>query len=178
MPLFSTVHTQPDGSTALSNASATSIALTDTNLEAELIAVKQQKGGTGAKLAIGGNLLLMTPENLEKEAVIITGSQRRSGSDFNDLNFYLGKVDTFVNPYIGSDITDLNGTAGSDTAHYLLARGEHQITLSYEKRPRYTTWDDKDKDAMYTKVKMSLWNGWKSWRATYASKGDGTAYAS
>ncbi len=177
-PLFSVGHTQPDGSTALSNASATGIAFTDNNLETGLIAIKQQKGGTGAKLAVGGNILLQVQEAQEKEAVIVTGSQRRSGSDFNDLNFYLGKVDTFVNPYIGTDITDLNGTAGLDTSWFLLARGEHQITLSYEMRPRYTTWDDKDKDAMYTKVKMSAWNGWKSWRATWASKGDGAAYSS
>jgi hypothetical protein len=177
-PLFSVSHTRPDGGTANSNASATSIAFTEGNLETALIAVKQQKGGTGQKLAIGSNLLLQVQESQEKEAVIITGSQRRSGTTNNDLNFYLGKVDTFVNPYIGSDITDLNGVAGSDTAWSLLARGEHKVTLSYEMRPRFTTWDDEDADAMYTKIKFSCWNGWKSFYGTWGSQGSAAAYSS
>jgi len=178
LPLFSTVHTRPDGGSSQSNASATSIAFTEANLETGMIAIKQQKSGTGAKLALGNNLLLMVQEAQEKEAVIVTASTRRSGTPNNDLNFYLGKVDTFVNPFLGSDTTDLNAVAGLDTSFFLLGRGEHGITLSYEMRPRYTTWDDQDKDAMYTKVKFSAVNGWKWWYATWASKGNAAAYSS
>lgn len=143
-----------------------------------MIAIKQQKGGTGQKLALGSNLLLMVQEAQEKEAVIVTGSQRRSATPNNDLNYYLGKIDSFVNPYIGSDVSDLNAVAGSDTSFFLLGRGEHQVTLSYEMRPRYTSWDDKDEDSMSTKVKFSCWNGWKAWYATWGSQGNAAAYSS
>lgn len=178
LPLCSTVHTRPDGGSTQSNASSTSVAFTEANLETAMIAIKQQKGGTGAKLALGNNLLLQVQESQEKEAVIVTASTRRSGTPNNDLNFYLGKIDTFVNPFIGSDVTDLNGIAGSDTSWFLMGRGEHGVMLSYEMRPRYTSWDDEDKDAMYTKVKWSAVNGWKWWYALWGSPGTGAAYSS
>lgn len=176
--LASTSHTRPDGGTAQSNASATSIAFTEANLETAMMAIKQQKSGTGAKLALGNNLLLMVQEAQEKEAVIVTASTRRSGTPNSDLNFYLGKIDTFINPFMGSDITDLNNVAGTDTLWFLIGRGEHGVMLSYEMRPRYLSWDDTDKNAMYTQVKFSAVNGWKWWYGLWASQGTGAAYSS
>lgn len=176
-PLASSSHTRADGGTAISNTSSTSIPLTDANLETGRINIKQQKGGTGQKLAIGSNLLLMVQEQQEREAVVITGSTRRSGTPNNDLNFYLGLIDTFVNPFIGEDIFDLNGVAGLSTSWFLLARDEHQIIMSYEQRPVFTTWDDEDADTMTTKVKFSALVGWTNPLATYHSKGDNSAYS-
>lgn len=178
-PLASTSHTRPDGGTAISNASATSIPLTEGNLDIGRVAIKQQKAGNGAKIAGGaGNIQLVVPEELEKEAVIITGSTRRSGTANNDLNYYFGRYDVFVHPFIGSDVTDLNGVTGTDTGWHLMARGEHGLTMSYELRPRYDMWDDKDADVMYTKVKWSAWVGWTTWLGTWHSKGDTSAYSS
>jgi len=177
-PLCSVGHTRPDGGTAQSNASSTSIAFTEANLETAMIAIKQQKSGTGAKLALGNNLLLMVQESQEKEAVIVTDSTRRSGTPNNDLNFYLGKIDTFVNPFLGSDITDLNNVAGTDTSWFLLGRGEHGVLLSYETRPKYASWDSQDTNSMYTQVKWSALTGWKWWYGLWGSQGTGAAYSS
>ena len=94
LPLASTVHTSPDGGSTKSNASSTGITLTEPNLETGMIAIKQQQSGAGKKLAIGnGNLVLQAPEALDKEAIIITGSQKRSGVNTNkqnrSINFYV-----------------------------------------------------------------------------------------
>jgi len=86
--VFSTVHTRPDGGSNWSNASSTGITLTEANLETAIIALKQQVTGTGGKLAIGsGQVTLVVPETLEKEAVIITGSTKRSGTPNNEIRY-------------------------------------------------------------------------------------------
>jgi len=125
-----------------------------------------------------GNLILMVPESLDKEAVIITGSQKRSDTTDNDLNWYQGKFAVLVNPFIGSDITDLSGNSGSDTAWYLLAKGVNGLTFIYDQRPIYDSWEDKDKDAFYFKVYFSCKATWKNWIGTWGSKGDGASYSS
>lgn len=178
-PLASVGHTRPDGGTAQSNASATSIALTEPNVETAMIALKQQKGGNGQKLAISNSkLTLMVQEAQEKEAIIIAQSTRRSGIMDNDLNWYLGKINVYVNPWIGSDITDLDGVSGSDTSWALIDMDNHGLVFVYEKRPSYKMWEDDDHDTMYNKVKYSAVAGWKHWYGTWWSKGDASAYAS
>ena len=165
--------------TAQSNASATGVALTETNLETGLIALKQQKGGNGQKLATGNSAItLMVQEAQDKEAIIITGSTRRSGTGNNDLNWYLGKVNVYVNPWIGSDVTSLNSVAGLDTSWHLFDMNSHGLNFVYDLRPSYKMWEDDDRDTMYNKIKFSCVAGWKNWIGTWHSKGDGSAYAS
>ncbi|RLJ02922.1 MAG: hypothetical protein DRP08_04130 [Candidatus Aenigmatarchaeota archaeon] len=179
-PLCSTSHTRPDGGTAQSNASSNSIALNETNLEIAILALRQQLSGTGRKLNIGGgNLVLVVPEALEKEAVIITGSQLRSGTADNDLNWYKGRVNVYVNPWIGSDVTSMaNSVAGSDTAWFLLVQGQHGLKFVWDQKPVYKSWQDNDTDAMYTKVYFSCQYLWAHWYGIWGSKGDGTSYSS
>ena len=115
-----------------------------------MVALKQQKTDTGKKLNIANNITLMVGEQLEKEAVIITGSLKRSGTGNNDLNWYLGKIAVYINPWIGADVTDLDGNAGSDTAWYLFAKGNTGLEFIWEARPSYKTWENEDTD--YIKV--------------------------
>lgn len=178
-PLFSVGHTRPDGGTAWSNASSTGITLTEANLETGVLALKQQVSHTGRKLAIGsGNIVLMVPEALEKEAVIITGSTLRSGTGNNDTNWYKGKFNVYVNPFIGADTTDLDGNTGSDTAWFLLDPTQHGLEFFYEMRPSYKSWENDDADVMYTKVYFSCRPLWSHPRGVWGSKGDGSAYSS
>lgn len=179
LPLMSTLHTRPDGGTAQNNASATGVALTETNLETGLIALKQQKGGNGQKLATGNSAItLMVQEAQDKEAIIITGSTRRSGTGNNDLNWYLGKVNVYINPWFGSDVTSLNSVAGLDTSWLLFDMNSHGLNFVYDLRPSYKMWEDDDRDTMYNKIKFSCVAGWKNWLGTWGSKGDGAAYSS
>ncbi len=178
-PLGSVTHTRPDGGTATSNASSTSIPLTEPNLETGIIAVKQQKSGSGQKLNIGNhNLFVQVQEAQEKEMQIIIGSQKRSGVNTNDMNWYLGKINGYVNPFIGTDFTDIDGNAGSDTAWSLLAKGITGLEFIYDTRPVYKNWQDEDTDTMYTKVYLSCKAIWKHFYGTWFSKGDESAYAS
>lgn len=175
----STVHTRPDGGATQSNASSSGITATETNLETGIIALKQQASGTGRKLAVaGGNLTVMGPEELEKELVIITGSTKRSGTANNDLNWYLGRVNVYINPFIGSDVVDLDGSTGSDTAWFLFVKGQHGLTYIWDKRPVFRSWEDEDTDAMFTKVYFSAQKAWQHWYAFWGSKGDGASYSS
>jgi hypothetical protein len=178
--LFSTSHDRPDGGTASSNASASGITLTEANLETAIIAMREQVSGTGKHLAIGynDNLVLMVPNNLEKEAQIITGSTKRSGTPNNDLNWYLGKCAVFVNPFIGDDVYDMDGNQGSDTAWFLLARNVHRLMFVWAVHPSYKMWEDEDKNTLYTQVYLSCKATWADWRGTWGSKGDSASYSS
>lgn len=154
--------------------------MTEANLETALIAMREQKSDTGKILAIGynENMVLMVPNNLEKEAQIITGSTKRSGTPNNDLNWYLGKCSVFVNPFIGDDVYDMAGTQGSDTAWFLIARGVHNLKLIWDVRPSYKMWEEEDTNTLYTQVYLSLKNTWTDWRGVYGSKGDSASYTS
>ena len=171
--LFSTSHDRIDGGTAGSNASSSGITLTEANLETALIAMREQVSDTGRVLAIGynDNLVLMVPNNLEKEAQIITASTKRSGTPNNDLNWYQGKCSVFVNPFIGANVTDMDGTAGSNTAWFLLARGVHQLRFIWDVHPSYKMWEEEDTNTLYTQVYLSCSNAWTDYRGTYGSKG-------
>ena len=148
-------------------------------METGIIAIKQQKTGGGKKANVGsGNLVLQVQEAQEKEAIIITGSQKRSGVNTNDLNWYLGKIDVYINPFIGTDFTDIAGTAGTDTQWSLLAQGVHGLEFIYDTRPVYKNWEDSDTDVMYTKVYAAMLATFKHWYGFWASKGDSTAYSS
>lgn len=179
LPLCSSVHTRPDGGSTQGNGNTSGITLTETNEETAVVALKQQLSGTGRKLNVaGGRLTAVVPEQLEKEAVIINDSKLRSGTANNDLNWYLGRVSVFVHPFIGADVSDLDGNSGSDTAWYLMVRGQHGLTFIWDKRPIYRSWEDEDTDAMYTKIYFSCQTAWQHWYALYGSKGDGASYSS
>ena len=120
----------------------------------------------------------MVPQALDKEAVIITNSTLRSGTANNDINWYRGKVNVYVNPFIGSDITDFDGNTGSDTAWFLLAQGQHQLEAWWDATPSYKMWEDKDADVIYNKVYFAFKPLWAGPRGFWASKGDGAAYSS
>lgn len=178
-PLCSTSHPRHDGGTSVSNASSTGIVLNEPNLETGKIALQQQKSDAGRKMnLVGGKLMLMVPEALEKTAVIITGSQKRSGTGNNDLNFYLGMYTVYCNPWIGSDITDEDGNSGSATAWFLLAMGQHKAKFNWDMQPMYRNWQDEDTDDLFTKVKFRCDRGWSHYAGIWGSKGDAQAYAS
>jgi hypothetical protein len=176
--LYSTVHTRSGGST-WSNANSSGNTLTEANLETDTVALQQQPSFTGKKLAIGGgNLKLIAPEQLAKESIIITGSTLRSGTANNDINVYKGKHFVLIHPFIGSDITDLDGNTGSDTAWFLQADGQHGLEFVYEVRPMTKTWEDQDADVLYNKIYFSCKPIWNHPRGIQGSAGDGAAYSS
>lgn len=178
-PLCSTDHTRADGGTAQSNASATSIPLTEANLETAVVAMRAQLDDRGQVIAMSPKVLLVPPA-LEKEAFIITGSDKRSGTADNDLNVYGmkkytgGMLDVIVWDYLGA------AQGGSDTAWFLLS-DDHKVTWKWRKKPMVQKLDEAvgaKNDIMYWKYNFRAAFGWLDWRGVWGSQGTGAAYSS
>src|SRR3990167_6313706 len=86
LALASTAHTSKAGASAQSNASAAGIALTEINLETGRLALTKQPTDNALPMVTMGGITLVVPDDLEKDAVIFTGSQKRATTTDNDLN--------------------------------------------------------------------------------------------
>ena len=163
--LCSTSHDRSDGGTAQSNASATGITLTETNLETGRLAMRNQLDDKGQIIDVNANILLI-PIALEKTAHLIIDSTMRQGTADNDMNFYKGRFE--IVPWIWLTST---------TAWFLLDSSEHELTWFWRKRPTFK--DDELFDTEYAVYKstMRLSRGWSDWRGVWGSQGDGAAYA-
>lgn len=172
-PLCSTVHPRKDGGTAQSNASATGIALTEANFETGRQALRRQLDDRGLTMAIGsGRLILLVPDALEKTAMIIAKSTKRSATNNNDLNIYDGIVTVISTKWINSQ-----QTSGSDTAWFLID-SLYSPFIFYKRRGITTSTyvDNKNKNTIHD-ISARWQVGNKSWRGMWGSKGDGAAYS-
>jgi hypothetical protein len=171
-PLFSVAHPRKDGGAAQSNASGTGIILSETNLEVGRTALRRQVDDRGMPMNVGsGRLILLVPDSLEKAAQIIGKSVRRSGTANNDLNIYDGVVTVISTKWINSQ----NG--GSDTAWYLIDSMKSPLIFFSRRGIRTSVYiDNKNKNTIYD-ISARWMVGNKNWRGTWASKGDGQAYA-
>ncbi len=160
-PFGSTDHTRADGGTAQSNASATGITLTEANLETAMIAIREQLDDRGNLFdCVPGTIIV--PPALEKEAIIITGSDKRSNTADNDANVYNmkeytgGKLNIVVWNYLGA------AGGGSDTAWFLQAP-EHKATWKWRVKPQIQKLADSvgaKNDVMYWKARYRATFGW------------------
>lgn len=170
--LFSTAHPRKDGGTAQSNASATSIALSEANLNVGRLALLRQLQDDGTPMDTTGKILLIVSLANEKLAVEITKSEYRSGTANNDINFYEGVgFDVLACKYLDSVL------GGSDTAWFLVMP-EIAKLLMWE-RKGLTMRNTTDEDTFNFKSSIhARWSvGFGDWRGTWGSKGDGTVYS-
>lgn len=173
-PMASTIHPRKDGGTAQSNASSTSIPLNEANLETARQALMNQLDDRGKPMRVGtGKLVLLVPPALEKLAVIITQSVKRSGTTNNDLNIYDGLFTVIASQYISATQTN-----GSDTAWFLIDPRVAKLFFWLRKdvtTSRYI--DPRTKDVTFD-VYGRWQTGYSDWRGIWGSKGDNTAYSS
>lgn len=173
VPQFSTVHPTvvPGGSTQ-SNASSTSIPLSHDNYETARIALALQQTDNGLALTMAGKNMLVLPIKLEKVAMETLSSELTPESANNALNFFRGSTDVVTSKFLDSE----NG--GSATAWYLISQGGHE--LFYETRQEKRL--EQDTDILSKTVTFTVdgrWaNGSLDWRASWASKGENSAYSS
>jgi phage major head subunit gpT-like protein len=179
-PLFSVGHTRADGGTAQSNASATSIALTEANLETGILAMRNQLDDRGNLVSIVPDILLVPPA-LESEALVITKSTNRSGSADNDINvnnmreYTGGMLKVIVWDYLGA------AAGGSDTAWFLLSSADSNINYGWRHQPSVNRLDESvgaKNQVAYWQYYFRMGYGWRDWRGVWGSEGDGGAYAS
>ena len=171
-PMCSILHPRKDGGTGQSNASATGIPFTETNLEVGRQALRRQLDDRGLPMAIGsGTTILLVPDSLEKAAMVATKSTKRSGTANNDLNIYDGIVTVMSTKWINSQ------NSGSDTAWYLID-SMYSPCIFYERSGIKTSVyvDNKNKNTVYD-ISARWQVGNKSWIGIWGSKGDGAAYS-
>lgn len=164
-PLTSISHPRSDGGTAQSNASASGITLTETNLDTGRLAMRAQLDDKGMKIEAQSNVLVVGPA-LEKTAHIIVDSNLRSDSADNDLNFYKGKLKIVVWDWITSS-----------TAWFLMDSRQHELNWFWRIKPEFKQDTAFDTGMALYKTRTRFSNGWSDWRGVWGSKGDGAAFA-
>jgi hypothetical protein len=177
VPLISTLHpikATTTSNTTQSNASATGITLTESNLETARQAHRRQTDDRDLPMNIGGgNVILLIPDALEKTAQILTKSTKRSGTANNDLNIYDGMCTVMSSKWINSQ-----QTSGSDTAWYMIDSRRSPMIYMTRKGYKSSVWhDNKNKNMVYD-ASFRYQVGNKDWRGIWGSKGDGSSYAS
>lgn len=166
-PLFSVSHPRSDGGSSQSNASSTGLPLTDENLETGRIASRNQVDDKGMVIQISPKRLIV-PIDLEKDAMILTGSTGRAGTADNDKNIYQGMFDVISWEYL-----TLN-----NTMWFLQDPTQHQLQFYWRIRPEFKQDSAFDTGMALFKARTRFSNGWSDWRGMWGSKGDGQAYAS
>lgn len=167
--LFTASHTRADGGTAQSNSSATSIALTESNLETGRLALVKQLTDRGLPIIDLGMITLVVPDDLEKNAVIYTASEQRPSTANNDMNFYRGRIGVLSSRWLNS------GNGGSATAWYLTAQvaGMKPLLKVYRQGgPQYYDRPEDPKTGNLTfAFKNKLAFGYSHWLGTWYSAG-------
>lgn len=174
-PLFSTIHPVKGTGGTQSNASAVGLPLSETNLEVARLALRGQVGDKNAELLNYGNnsLVLLVPPALEKLALQITRSKKRSGTANNDLNIYDGASITVMSSQLISA-----AAGGSDTQWFLLDSMMSPATFGQRRALTLgSPYVDNDNKNLNFDISARYKVGPKDFRGTWASKGDGIAYS-
>ncbi len=170
--LFSVAHTRKDGGSNQSNASATGITLTELNLETGRLALVKQLTDRGLPIEMMGKIVLVVPDDLEKDATIFANSEFRPTTGNNDINFYNGRIGVLSSRWLNST----NG--GSSTAWYLVDTNVSKLKLYVRQEPQFfTSVDGKTQNRIFA-IQMRMAAGHSDWRGTWGSKGDGASYSS
>lgn len=177
VPLLSTLHpikATTTSNTTQSNASSTGIVLTEANMETGRQAHRRQNDDRDLPMNIGGGrVIMLVPDALEKTAMILAKSTKRSGTANNDLNIYDGMVTVMSTKWINSQ-----QTSGSDTAWFLIDSMKSPAIYMSRKGYNSSIWvDNKNKNVIYD-ASFRYQVGNKDWRGVWGSKGDGSSYSS
>lgn len=165
-PLFSTTHTRADGGSSQSNASSTSIAFSETNVETGRLALEKALNDKGQIVNFKADTVI-APIDLRKTVQIITESSMRPGTANNDVNIYEGVFKNIFWRYLTST-----------TAWFLADSRNHLLNWFWRIRPEFKSDFNFDADAALYKVRVRFTAGWSDWRGIWGSKGDATAYSS
>jgi phage major head subunit gpT-like protein len=164
-PLASTIHPRSDGGTAQSNASSTSLALSDANLNTAILAFEAQLDDKGMKIATEANILLV-PRALKKTATVLTESDRLAQTDYNDMNY---------NKSLGLKVVAWHYLT-SNTAWFLIDSSVALLNWFWRKQPEFKQDNSFDTGMALFKTSMRFSKGFSDWRGFWASKGDATSF--
>jgi len=155
--LGSSSHPREDGGAAQSNYTTSS--LSESALEAGLIAMAEWLDGKGQKINVSPDLLIV-PVEKDLEARILLESAGRTGTTHtNEINPYYGRLDIFVYHWL-TDADDW----------YLLARQpENFLKFIWRRKPTLERDDQVSNEVArwFTTARFSL--GWTDWRCIYVA---------
>lgn len=164
-PLASVGHPRSDGGTAQSNASGSSLALSDANLNTAILAFESQLDDKGMKIATEANILLV-PRALKKTATVLTQSDGLTQTAYNDMNY---------SKSLGLKVVAWHYLT-STTAWFLLDTSVALLNWFWRKQPTFAQDNSFDTGMALFKTSMRFSKGFSDWRGFYASKGDATSY--
>lgn len=164
--LCSVSHPRSDGGSSQSNASATGITFTESNLETGLIASREQLDDRGMRIQIMPNTLI-GPINLEKEMNIVVRSTSRPGTADNDLNVYQGRFKIIAWEYL----------TVNNTIWFLLDKSQAKLKWLWRVKPEFKQDVAFDTGMALFKSRFRGVAGWTDWRGVWGSLGDGAAYS-
>jgi len=180
-PLFSTVHNTPvtNGSTQ-SNASATGLPFTFSNLETGYLALLTQKTDDGIPVSLMGKpTLVVAPFNLKKAQEITEAEEDPSTANRN-INVYTKgmSVDMAMSLYLASTNTNTTAGTGTDAAWFFVVPGRHKLNAEVRQEPRFEQ-ANSIKNLAATFVVSARWaNSVTDWRRTWGSQGANATYSS
>lgn len=155
--LCDTQHTRTDGGAVISNA-ATAV-LAETGLEAGLVAMRKTLDDKGQKILVQPDTLLVSPDQ-EKEAHVLLDSMGRTGTNYNEVNPYKGRLKIMVWDYLDSTQN-----------WFILDSGLHQLNFFWRVKPEFGQDESFDTDVALYKVRCRYSVGWSDWRGVYGSTG-------
>lgn len=134
-------------------------ALTDANLKAARVLMRETVDDAGIKAQFMGNNLIV-PVELEYTALEITQSTQKAGTADNDINTLRGRVTVTVLDYLTSA-----------TAWFLQDRQRHQLNHFWRVKPEFK--GEEGFDTLVAKYRgyMRFSCGYSDWRGIVASTG-------
>lgn len=155
--LCATDHPRTDSGTAQDNSSTQN--LEEANLTTALLALRGTLDDKGQKILVKPNLLVIPPA-LEVTASILMKSTGRTGTNYNEINPYEGRLNTLVWDYLAST-----------TAWFVLDSGLHQLNFYWRVRPEFSQDEAFDTDAALYKTRCRFSVGFSDWRGVWGSTG-------
>jgi hypothetical protein len=174
--LASASHPRADGGTSQSNTSATSIPLTETNVEIARIALLNQLGDDGVPMMGPSEIWLVCGINNDKTARIIAGSELRSGTGNNDINIYQSPyLNVMSSSWLDNGISAAG--VGLNTFWALVVPGWSKLVISISAGPDLTYLTDKGTKSALFDIILDLAVGSYDWRGVWLSQGNNAPYS-
>lgn len=155
--LCATDHPRTDGGTAQDNSNT--YGLTETYLEEALVEMRGTLDDKGQKILVRPDTLLVPPA-LEKEAMVLLQSTGRTGTNYNEVNPYQGRLNVLVWDYLDNT-----------QAWFVLDSKLHQMNFFWRVRPEFAQDESFDTDAALYKVRARFSVGFSDWRGVWGSTG-------
>ena len=161
VPLISAAHKPLDGGANQTNLLDGNPALSESAIELAFKLAREQADETGLKIQMVPKTLIVGPKN-EFLAQKIAQTERKLGTDYNDINAMKGRFNVIVLDYL----TEAD-------AWFLLDSDLHQLNFFWREKLNFKNTTDFDTDVAKYKGRMRFSTGYSDFRGVIGSRGTG-----